>query len=264
MLPSTLASNAYVSPAARDELNFTAPIKLGAKKLSARRVQEHLTLNGFALSIDSDFGPATEKRVKDFQSAKSLSITGVVDMATWEALVDPIIQALKPIPAGSKSLSQLILMYTRQHVKARSREAGGDNCGPWVRTYLGWDGKDARWCAGFVSYAMKQAAFAMGVTPPIKGSSSCDELASQANSAGKYVKEQDVIKGKVPKSSIVAGSFFLVRRVSNDWTHVGIVSEASATTFDTVEGNTDSAGSSNGFEAAERTRNYAKKDFIIW
>ena len=35
-------------------------------------------------------------------------------------------------------------------------------------------------------------------------------------------------------------------------------------TFNTVEGNTDSNGSSNGFEAIESVRNYTKKDFIVW
>ena len=34
--------------------------------------------------------------------------------------------------------------------------------------------------------------------------------------------------------------------------------------FDTAEGNTDSGGSSNGFEAAERARGYGSKDFIVW
>ena len=43
-----------------------------------------------------------------------------------------------------------------------------------------------------------------------------------------------------------------------------IVTAPAKESFDTAEGNTDSGGSSNGFEAAERSRNYASKDFIVW
>ena len=46
--------------------------------------------------------------------------------------------------------------------------------------------------------------------------------------------------------------------------HVGIVTAPAKELFDTAEGNTDSGGSSNGFEAAERARGYASKDFIVW
>ena len=45
--------------------------------------------------------------------------------------------------------------------------------------------------------------------------------------------------------------------------HVGIVTDRQGV-FDTAEGNTDSGGSSNGFEAAERARDYRSKDFIVW
>jgi hypothetical protein len=264
MLPSALAANAFVSTDARKELDWTANIEIGAKQMRARRVQEHLTLNGFALSIDADFGPATQKRVKDFQTAKGLPVTGVVNRATWDKLVDPMVRALQPIPAGNKTLTQLTLLYSRQHVAQHPREAGGDNRGPWVRAYLGWDGPDARWCAGFVCYSLRAAAHTLGVSVPIPTSASCDVLAAGAKAASKFVSETKVTSGAFPKSQILPGSFFLVRKTASDWVHVGIVKKADPSTIDTVEGNTDSGGSSNGFEAAERVRNYTKKDFIVW
>lgn len=76
--------------------------------------------------------------------------------------------------------------------------------------------------------------------------------------------ESKVKSGAFPKSQLLPGSFFLVRKTANDWVHVGIVKKADPSTMDTVEGNTDSGGSANGFEATERVRNYAKKDFIVW
>lgn len=42
---------------------------------------------GYSLVIDGDFGPATQAAVVDFQSQQGLPATGVVDTATWSALV---------------------------------------------------------------------------------------------------------------------------------------------------------------------------------
>ena len=65
-------------------------------------------------------------------------------------------------------------------------------------------------------------------------------------------------------SKTCARDLLLVRKVPGDWVHVGIVTAPAKESFDTAEGNTDSGGSSNGFEAAERARGYASKDFIVW
>jgi hypothetical protein len=72
------------------------------------------------------------------------------------------VKALNPIAAGGKSLSTLAAAYAKQHIKNHPKEAGGDNRGPWVRSYLDWGGKDARWCAGFVCFALEQAAHTLG------------------------------------------------------------------------------------------------------
>jgi hypothetical protein len=133
--------------------------------------------------------------VRDFQTARGLPATGIVDMKTHEELVAPIVKALNLIAAGGKSLSALAAAYAKQPIKNHPREAGGDNRGPWVRSYLDWDGKDARWCAGFVCFALQQAAHTLGVHLPIDSSSSCDVLAMEAKTAGKFVPESRVKSG---------------------------------------------------------------------
>jgi hypothetical protein len=49
--------------------------------------QEHLVAAGEQLTIDGDFGPATQAAVEQFQAAKGLSVTGVIDPTTWSALL---------------------------------------------------------------------------------------------------------------------------------------------------------------------------------
>jgi len=46
-------------------------------------------LTSINLKIDGDFGPDTEKAVRNFQAAKELIETGVVDEATRRALELP-------------------------------------------------------------------------------------------------------------------------------------------------------------------------------
>ena len=60
MLPTTLRDGAYVPKRVKSRNSISMrPIERGAKKMRAQRVQEFLTLNGFFVSIDADFGLAT-------------------------------------------------------------------------------------------------------------------------------------------------------------------------------------------------------------
>lgn len=49
--------------------------------------QEHLLEAGHPVKVDGDFGAQTQAAVQQFQSAHGLPITGVVDSATWQALL---------------------------------------------------------------------------------------------------------------------------------------------------------------------------------
>ena len=86
----------------------------------------------------------------------------------------------------------------------------------------------------------------------------------EAKTAGKFVPESRVKSGAFRQERPCARHLFLVRKDPGDWVHVGIVTSPNKESFDTAEGNTDSGGSSNGFEAAERARDYRSKDFIVW
>ena len=248
----------------KKELAFDGVIRKGDLGLKVRRVQEWLKINGFGTAIDGDFGDATEKCVTRFQHSKSLPETGEVDQKTWDLLVSPLVKALAPIgfPSGTK-LSEAVLRVAEQHFRQHPIEVGGDNRGPWVRVYVeGNEGHDWRWCAGFVTFVMKQACMELGRPSPISGSVSCDSLAHQAKQADLFVPGAQLQSGDVAWSDLGALQIFLLRRTSTDWTHTGFSFDGKNTVFSTIEGNTNEDGSANGFEVGTRVRSGTKYDFI--
>jgi peptidoglycan hydrolase-like protein with peptidoglycan-binding domain len=248
-------------PAVRAELEFINPIGIGASGMPAKRVQEWLSFHGFRTSIDSDFGTATREAVRSFQAANQLPTTGVVDLTTWKACTQPLHSALTD--ATGITLRTRVAAVAMQHTRVHPIELGGDNRGPWVRVYTnGHDGPDWKWCAGFVSFVLRQACAELGVVMPIEGSVSCDTLAAQAERARLLVTESQLAQGQRRWEELGAAYVFLVRRTPGDWTHTGFGLGGAPTAFNTAEGNTNDEGSSNGFEVCSRIRSAASKDFI--
>ena len=61
-------------------------IKKGSKGDAVKKLQQILNSKGYKLSVDSDFGPATEAAVKAFQKANGLEVDGEVGPITWNSL----------------------------------------------------------------------------------------------------------------------------------------------------------------------------------
>ncbi|HEX5597258.1 MAG TPA: peptidoglycan-binding protein [Micromonosporaceae bacterium] len=61
--------------------------KRGQRGTNVYTVQHLLVARGYSTTVDGIFGSHTETRVKQFQSAKKLKATGVVDRLTWPLLV---------------------------------------------------------------------------------------------------------------------------------------------------------------------------------
>jgi hypothetical protein len=260
-----LQDGSALSPWIRRELECETPLKKGAKGTPAKRVQEWLNLHKLGLAVDGDFGRITELSVSKFQERSGLPSTGVVNAKTWEALVAPLSRALIPIDGAAtrRGFPELVLAYAKQHLKEHPLEIGGQNCGPWVRLYMnGNQGTPWAWCAGFVTFVLKQAAQALQMTSVIPGSFSCDILATQAKSAGLFVKGSSIADGTVPHDTLPVAGIFLIRRTSTDWTHTGFVTAFGKDSFSTIEGNTNDDGNREGYEVCAATRGYGKKDFI--
>jgi Putative peptidoglycan binding domain len=68
-------------------------IQQGSTGASVTRLQQALQRAGFDPgAVDGNFGPATDAAVRSFQSAKGLTVDGIVGPATWSALCVPAYQ----------------------------------------------------------------------------------------------------------------------------------------------------------------------------
>lgn len=224
-------------------------LKRGDKGPGVKHIQEWLCLHGNHTTIDSDYGPATEHAVRQFQAAHNIAPIGITGKTTWAALVKPITNAMSPI-VGISAKSDLIVAYAKQHLKNRPREIGGQNRGPWVRLYTGGhEGPAWPWCAGFASFIIKQA---YKNNPPVHATLSCDALASEAIKKHIFIPMPPASK----RNTIKPGFLFLIRKSPNNWTHAGIVTSVHTDAFTTIEGNTNDEGSREGYEACARTRSF--------
>jgi peptidoglycan hydrolase-like protein with peptidoglycan-binding domain len=242
------------------DLELDAPKKRGSSGQKVRLIQGWLSLHGFELVVDGGYGDATARQVRAFQTANGLQVTGIVDEATYGKLVQPMIVALSPI-ASDGPLGRLVVAYARQHLVQHPQEVGGENRGPWVRLYTqGREGKDSPWCAGFATFVLGQAARAASVASPLPQTLACDEL--QACAGDRFLPQPKPSQRK----RITPGSLFLRPNPPGSklrYAHTGIVVEADADTFKSIEGNTNDEGSAEGFEVCARVHGYRGLDFIV-
>lgn len=242
------------------ELTLDRTQKRGDRNNTVKIIQEWLSLHGFTLTMDKDFGPATESMVRQFQKKMRLPETGIVNKTTFARLTLPMSKALKPLPANGRTISNLVVAYAKQHLRQHPREVGGQNRGPWVRLYMNnREGNAFPWCAGFASFLLHQACETLKIPMPVNSTVSCDRLAADAKKKKRFLDG----RGNLDKSRIKPGSLFLNKKTEGDWVHTGIVTKASQEHFETIEGNTNDEGSREGYEVCKRARGYGKKDFVI-
>jgi len=230
----------------------------GAKGAHVKRIQEWLTLRGYGVALDGDFGPATERALAMFCAAgAAASWNGVADEIVVNALERPMLDAVADVRPVPDDLRSAVCDVAAQHLREHPREVGGQNRGPWVRLYMdGREGKDWKWCAGFVWYVLAQAAKQLGVPMPLKPSYSCSTFVER-NRGGRF------LPGESPQL-VRRGDVFFVRRAGDDagYQHTGIVVDVQPDHVVTIEGNTNDEGSREGYEVCRRVRAYGRLDFL--
>ncbi len=236
-------------------------------KKDVEKIQSWLNLfamqnpsTGTATGIDGDFGPATEKAVMNFQKAKNLPQTGIVDQAVFDLLTSPMKKAFEGNITGN-NLRELIVNTAKNHLQNHPFELvinGESNSGPWVRAYMdGNEGTQWFWCMGFVQTIIDQAASLQG-----KSFKTLMPLTFSCDTVGTIgLKKKILTRFQIARNNpsiIKPGDIFLLQKAPNDWTHTGIVTAIHGDVIETVEGNTNSAGSPNGNAVMNRIRNYKK------
>lgn len=257
------------------ELSISATQKrFGANvRKDVEKIQSWLTLfamqnpnAGTATGIDGDFGPATEKAVINFQKAHGLEQTGIVDTNLFDILAAPLKRAFENNISGN-NLRELVVNTAKNHTQNNPYELAirnQSNSGPWVRAYMdGNEGTSWFWCMGFVQAIIDQAASIQGKNfknlMPL--TYSCDTVGSTGLQKNLLTRYQTA---RSNPSLIKPGDIFLIQKSTFDWYHTGIVIEVQGDVIETIEGNTNADGSSNGNAVLNRMRNFkqTKIDFF--
>ncbi len=234
-------------------------VDLGSAGDDVRLVQEWLSLNSLPVEIDGQFGPQTQAAASEFRRGQDMDPLGPVDSVVLSRLIETMLMALAPLSVPPVTLSEAITTIAGHHLEAAAREVGGTNRGPWVRLYMnGHDGQNLPWCAGFVCAVVQQACGETRNPAPIPLSRSCTQMARRA----RQLNMLETIESAVRQSSL-PGSVYLIRSGKNRWSHCGIITDVRSDSIETIEGNTNSGGSAEGYAVCRRTRRRAGNDVIL-
>ncbi|WP_243348828.1 peptidoglycan-binding protein [Parabacteroides sp. FAFU027] len=251
------------------ELKMAVPsLSVQSKGSDVKKVQEWLNLWrsydqrwNIIVDIDGIFGHQTETVVKEFQKLQGLPVTGVVDVATFNKLVQFLSNAFQPI-SGS-NLRTLIIEYAEQHLRNKPLELK-NNHGPWVRAYVdGNEGSDWPWCMGFAQTIIDQACSVLNqsFTQIMPHAYGCDSVGQHGLEKNKLLRNKEIRKNP---SLIEPGDLFLIVKTPHDWTHTGIVISVVDDWIHTIEGNTNDEGAREGYEVCKRMRNFMQSNIDIF
>lgn len=241
------------------------PISKGAQGITVRRLQEWLRLAGFKLTLDGDFGPATEGAVIAFQQyVPGSPRDGIVDKITWDSLIYPLSRATAIPSISDKLLGDTVLRIARQHLLQLPREVGGNNRGPWQRHYSrGREGQ--AWCLDFAFEMLLSACrIRQSGTPAPVAPVGYNYPSSWVPWAVGSFKDNGRLVSAEDHLTVAPGSLFFVRGlVDGEWSHVhtGIVVEDRGDHFSTIEGNTNISGSPDGDGVQQGFRARTSCDF---
>lgn len=262
-------------------LTIPAPLRLGDKSPAVKTMQGWLCLdsgNGsiwqfspdgkghstpdphppiITLDCDGDFGPQTERVLREYQRGHGLQDTPECSPDLFAHLCQPMANALSPV-SDALTLRQMIVLLAIRHQRERPRELPRPapeetrNDGPWVQLYC--DGREGlSWCVGFALYIVRAAYAPKGVTCPLPQTLICDDVGAYARANHAFTPAPQ------------PGDLFLLRTpvgALRSYEHCGIVTGADAGTIFTIEGNTNSGGSPNGDGVYARQRRVAGLSFV--
>lgn len=223
-------------------------------------------MGGTATDIDGDFGPATERAVRNYQEHTDSPKSGMVTKELFTQMCNNMKDAFER-PLTASHLRDLVVEAAHNHLENFPYELqiqGASNSGPWVRAYMdGNDGSPWFWCMGFVQAIIDQAASAQNknfkTLFPL--TYSCDTVGTTGLDKGLLTRFR---KLRQDPSIIKPGDIFLIQKSTMDWTHTGIITDINNDVIETIEGNTNQAGSRNGIAVMKRTRNFMNSKIDVF
>lgn len=215
--------------------------------MNIKDIQQALTMQGFdTKGIDGIAGTNTYAAVRAFQEAHGFKADGVLNWATLHAILPDFV--------WSDKLNERALQIASLLVGVR--EEKGPNDGVMVNAFQKDTGNHAgdSWCMSFAYWCYDEAAHSMGMKNPLYPTgSSLDQLIKCSCQVIPVDENYDPQPGDV-----------IVIDLGHGHGHAYFVKiKASSDLVDSVEGNTNIDGSSNGIGIFDRQRHPLKAKAAI-
>lgn len=225
-------------------MQFSSPIQAGSPADQVKAIQAPLGVQQTGI-----YGDTTRENVQLFQRVHQLPQTGIVDAATFKAIMAQGTSKGASIGTNERALRDAVLRIALKEEGVLEQPLG-TNRGPRVNEYNRAAGTaiGSHWCLSFVFWACQQAALALKVGNPIPKSAYCPYIHNWA------IQHKKITTNPQP------GDIFLVKQlIKGQWwaVHTGFVVGPDPKDPDrvlTVEGNTNTDGSSNGIGVFRRSR----------
>lgn len=188
-----------------------------------------------------------QEKVKGVQKALGLVADGVDGPKTWSAIENALVKDEPQTVTPVSKLADKLIALAKKEIGVE--EVNGTNCGPRVNEYKSATWLDSTkswpWCAAFICWLFREAM--KGGTYSFK----------RPQTAGAYdfenwCKEQgSSVQLKKPHNDDIKPGDIVIFNFS----HIGLaISEPHDGYIDTIEGNTDGAGSREGGAVLEKRR----------
>ena len=209
------------------------------------------------LVVDGDFGEATQNATFHFQARNCgaggapLEISGDIDQATWGALFGAGSLFSTANLDESLPLRQLVIDIAATQIGVREQPVGS-NRGPEVDQYIRSVGLDPTadsypWCVCFLHWVFGEATKLKKLTNPLPGTAGVHVLWDK----GKVQADAVVRLGQASSSTVKPGMIFTID-TGGGHGHAGLVIDVKSNSIVTIEGNTNTGGSPEGFGVFRR------------